>query len=373
MHLWVAPPHSALPLRRRNSLSLSLRRLKNQAEADAALQKLLKLNSDLDQKDKDCAAAVDVHDAATAKMDECQAKIDDNNERIEDLQGKLGNRANNMYRDGQTTFLDVILGSNSFDDFMKNWDMLTRMNENDAKMVAETKELRADNEAQRDEYSKQEREAAYQMEEADKAVKEGTALAEQFQASYDALSSEAQALYDQERQAALAAEARRPLSRFSRNPNLNLRTIVARATTMVATATTAVITAVAAPRRATARIITFRLRARSSILRAAKLVSRMNGAAALPTSASTALALRRGVGNRLRVSGLAVPMALSTLPPVGVGRFPRRSPVMFCGRAAMWAFARLRVAVPTFMLRSQVKRYASRAGRNSSARFVGSK
>ena len=74
-------------------------------------------------------------------------------------------------------------------------------------MVAETKELRADNEAQRDEYSKQEREAAYQMEEADKAVKEGTALAEQFQASYDALSSEAQALYDQERQAALAAEA----------------------------------------------------------------------------------------------------------------------------------------------------------------------
>ena len=171
-----------------------------QAEADAALQKLLKLNSDLDQKVKDYAAAVDAHDAATAK-------IDDNNERIEDLQGKLGNRANNMYRDGQTTFLDVILGSNSFDDFMKNWDMLTRMNENDAKMVAETKELRADNEAQRDEYSKQEREAAYQMEEADKAVKEGTALAEQFQASYDALSSEAQALYDQERQAALAAEA----------------------------------------------------------------------------------------------------------------------------------------------------------------------
>ena len=152
---------------------------------------------------------------------------------------------------------------------------------------------------------------------------------------------------------------------------------MARATTMVATATTAATAAagimvVAAPRRATARIITFRLRARSSILRAAKLVSRMNGAAALPTSASTALALRRGVGSRRRVSRLAVPMALSTLPPVGVGRFPRHSPVMFCGRAAMWAFARLRVAVPTFMLRSQVKRYASRAGRNSSARFVGS-
>lgn len=344
-----------------------------QAEADAALQKLLKLNSDLDQKVKDYAAAVDAHDAATAKMDECQAKIDDNNERIEDLQGKLGNRANNMYRDGQTTFLDVILGSNSFDDFMKNWDMLTRMNENDAKMVAETKELRADNEAQRDEYSKQEREAAYQMEEADKAVKEGTALAEQFQASYDALSSEAQALYDQERQAALAAEAQAAIEQIQQESEPESSNNSGASNNNGGNSNNGGNNGGGAPRRATARIITFRLRARSSILRAAKLVSRMNGAAALPTSASTALALRRGVGNRLRVSGLAVPMALSTLPPVGVGRFPRRSPVMFCGRAAMWAFARLRVAVPTFMLRSQVKRYASRAGRNSSARFVGSK
>ena len=162
------------------------------------------------------------------------------------------------------------------------------------------------------------------------------------------------------------------MSRFSRNPNLNLRTIMARATTMVATATTAAgIMVVATPRRATARIITFRLRARSSILRAAKLVSRMNGAAALPTSASTVLALRRGAGSRLRVSRLAVLMALSTLPPVGAGRFLRHSPVMFCGQVAMWAFARLRVVVPTFMLRSRVKRYASRAGLNSSAHFVG--
>lgn len=344
-----------------------------QAEADAALQKLLKLNSDLDQKVKDYAAAVDAHDAATAKMDECQAKIDENNERIEDLQGKLGNRANNMYRDGQTTFLDVILGSNSFDDFMKNWDMLTRMNENDAKMVAETKELRADNEAQRDEYSKQEREAAYQMEEADKAVKEGTRSPSNSRPLTMRFPPRLRRCTIRNVRLRLLPKLRRLSSRFSRSPRLRLR-IQTVTVAMAATATKAKAMAVEAlPRRATARIITFRLQARSLILRAAKLVSRMNGAAALPTSASTALALRRGVGSRLRVSRLAVPMALSTLPPAGVGRFPRHSPVMFCGRAAMWAFARLRVAVPTFMLRSQVKRYASRAGRNSSARFVGSK
>lgn len=178
-----------------------------QAQADEARQKLNSMREQLGVASANYNQAVQEHDEAVSKMDECQTKIDDNNAQIDKLQDKLSKRARNMYRDGQTTFLDVILGSNSFDDFMKNWDMLTRMNENDAKMVAETKELRADNEAQRDEYSKQEREAAYQMEEADKAVKEGTALAEQFQASYDALSSEAQALYDQERQAALAAEA----------------------------------------------------------------------------------------------------------------------------------------------------------------------
>ncbi len=185
-----------------------------QAEADAMLQKLLQLNEQLDQKTQEYFQAVDAHDAAVSKMDECQAKIDDNNERIKDLQGKLGNRANNMYREGQTTFLDVILGSNSFDDFMKNWDMLTKMNENDANMVAETKELRADNEAQHEEYSKQEQEAAAQVEASDKAVKEGNALAEQFQASYDSLSEEAKALYDQERQAAQAEEAAKEQARI---------------------------------------------------------------------------------------------------------------------------------------------------------------
>ena len=148
-----------------------------QAEADAMLQKLLQLNDELDAKTQEYFQAVDAHDAAVAKMDECQAKIDDNTERIKTLQGKLGARANNMYRDGQTTFLDVILGSNSFDDFMKNWDMLTKMNESDANMVAETKELRADNEAQHEEYEKQEKEAAAQVEASDKAVKEGNALA----------------------------------------------------------------------------------------------------------------------------------------------------------------------------------------------------
>lgn len=195
-----------------------------QAEADAMLQKLLTLNEELDAKSKEYFQAVDAHDAAVEKMDECQTKIDENNTRIKELQNKLGNRANSMYRDGQTTFLDVILGSNSFDDFMKNWDMLTKLNENDARMVAETKELRADNETQRDEYSKQEKEAQEQVEASEKAIQEGNALAEQFQSSYDALSAEAQELYDKERQAALEAEAKAEQERIAAQESASSQT-----------------------------------------------------------------------------------------------------------------------------------------------------
>ena len=125
-------------------------------------------------------------------------------------------------------------------------------------------------------------------------------------------------------------------------------------------------------RRAIIRTITFRLRGRSSTLRAAKLAFRTNGAALPPTSVSTALALRRGAGSRPRASGLVAPIAHSTLPLVGAVRSPKRSRARFCGRAATWAFARLRAAVPISMLRSRAKRCASRAGLSSFARFAGS-
>ena len=186
-----------------------------QAEADAVFAKLKTLQSEIEQKTNDYYTALDAHDAALAKMDECQAKIDDNNAQIADLQGKLGTRANDMYRNGQTTFLDIVLGSATFEQFAKNWDLLTKMNENDAQMVADTKALRADNEAQHAEYSKQEQEAADQLAESERVMNESKQLAEQYQASYDQLSAEAQALYDQEQQAAKAAEAAKQQEAFA--------------------------------------------------------------------------------------------------------------------------------------------------------------
>lgn len=178
-----------------------------QAQADEARQKLNSMREQLGVASANYNQAVQEHDEAVSKMDECQTKIDDNNARIDKLQDKLSKRARNMYRDGQTTFLDVILGSNSFDDFAKNWDTLTSLNEKDSEMVEQTKNLRADNEAQKQEYANQADIAQQKVEEADAAQKQAEELVQQYQNEVDSLDSQvAELLAEEEAAAQKAAE-----------------------------------------------------------------------------------------------------------------------------------------------------------------------
>ena len=178
-----------------------------QAQADEARQKLNSMREQLGAASANYNQAVQEHDEAVSKMDECKNKIDDNNAQIDKLQDKLSKRARNMYRDGQTTFLDVILGSNSFDDFAKNWDTLTSLNEKDSEMVEQTKNLRADNEAQKQEYANQADIAQQKVEEADAAQKQAEELVQQYQNEVDSLDSQvAELLAEEEAAAQKAAE-----------------------------------------------------------------------------------------------------------------------------------------------------------------------
>ena len=169
-----------------------------QAQADEARQKLNSMREQLGVASANYNQAVQEHDEAVSKMDECQTKIDDNNAQIDKLQDKLSKRARNMYRDGQTTFLDVILGSNSFDDFAKNWDTLTSLNEKDSEMVEQTKNLRADNEAQKQDYANQADIAQQKVEEADAAQKQAEELVQQYQNEVDSLDSQVAELLAEE-------------------------------------------------------------------------------------------------------------------------------------------------------------------------------
>ena len=178
-----------------------------QAQADEARQKLNSMREQLGAASANYNQAVQEHDEAVSKMDECQTKIDENNAHIDKLQDKLSKRARNMYRDGQTTFLDVILGSNSFDDFAKNWDTLTSLNEKDSEMVEQTKNLRADNEAQKQEYASQADIAQQKVEEAEAAQKQAEELVQQYQNEVDSLDSQvAELLAEEEAAAQKAAE-----------------------------------------------------------------------------------------------------------------------------------------------------------------------
>lgn len=178
-----------------------------QAEADAALDQLNALQQKLGQAENDHWAALQELEAAQERMDEAQGRIDEASSRISDLQGQLGQRARSMYRSGSTSFLDLLLGSTTFQAFASNWDLLNDMNENDAEMVEETKTLREHVESEKAVYEEQREVADRKTKEAEEVAEEAQRLVEQTEQVYNSLSAEAAELLEEERKAREAAEA----------------------------------------------------------------------------------------------------------------------------------------------------------------------
>lgn len=178
-----------------------------QAEASAALDKLNALQVKLDEASDNYFTCLEEQEAAQARMDEAQERIDEAKAQIEKLQDHLGTRARSMYRSGSTSFLDLLLGATDFQSFTTNWDLLNDMNQNDADMVAETKELKAEVEEQKKEYEAQEAVARAKAEEAARVKAEAETLVAESRSVYESLNAEANALLEQERAAREAAAA----------------------------------------------------------------------------------------------------------------------------------------------------------------------
>lgn len=176
-----------------------------QAEADEVRTRVTAMQSELSAASEEYYAALDAHDAAVAACDEAQARIDEANGQITELQGKLGTRARSMYRSGGTSFLDLLLGATTFEEFVTNWDILNQMNENDAALVQQTKDLRAEVEAQKEELSKQEQIASDKAEEARVNKENAEVTVTALQAELDSLDAEARELLLAEQEEAAAA------------------------------------------------------------------------------------------------------------------------------------------------------------------------
>ena len=164
-----------------------------QAEAQQALNKLNEMQQKLDEASNNYYTAIDEQKAAEKKVEEAQEKVDQKTREIEGYQEKLGTRARDMYRSGNTGFLDVILGASSFEQFATTWNTLERLNENDAELVTETKNAREELENAKQEAEEQAEVAANKAAEAKSVKDEAEAITAQMQQTYDSLSAEAAA------------------------------------------------------------------------------------------------------------------------------------------------------------------------------------
>ena len=178
-----------------------------QAEADAALAQLNEKQAEYDAAEEAYQTAYQAQLDAEAAVADAQQRIDEANARIAKLQSEMGTRARSMYRDGSLTIVDLLFGATSFEEFINNWDFLNILNQNDADMIAETKELKAEVEAQKVILVEQQQIATQKAQEAQAAVEQAQQIVDEQTAIYNSLSAEAAELLAEEQAAAEAAAA----------------------------------------------------------------------------------------------------------------------------------------------------------------------
>lgn len=176
------------------------------AEADAVRARIVDMQAQLDVVTEQYYKALDEHAAAQQAVADAQARIDEATAQIAGLQEKLGSRARSMYRTGQSSVLDFIMGAATFEEFAQNWDLLEKLNDNDASLVQQTKDLRAEVEAAKAELERQEQIAAEAAAEAQRIKEDAERSVAELQALLAQLDAEAQSLLAQEQEAVRQAE-----------------------------------------------------------------------------------------------------------------------------------------------------------------------
>lgn len=178
-----------------------------QAEAQETLAQLNAMQESLDKASAAYGDALMAQQEAETNRDQASERIDDINDQISSLQSRMSDRARTMYREGNTSIIDALLGSATFTQFATNWDLLTKMSASDAEMVQEAKDLKAEAQEQESIYADQAAEAQQKAQEAADAEAQAQSTVAEMQNTYNSLSAEAQQLLQEERAAQEAAAA----------------------------------------------------------------------------------------------------------------------------------------------------------------------
>ena len=120
-----------------------------QAEARAIQAQIDGLNNKVE-------IAAEAYNDAGVRLDGINKDVAKNSARLAVIQalihkvdGHLDTRVTNMYKDGPLGFLEVLVGSKSFDEFSSNWDLMTSMSQDDAAMLQSKRVLNAQAKATR--------------------------------------------------------------------------------------------------------------------------------------------------------------------------------------------------------------------------------
>lgn len=132
------------------------------------------------------------HDQAVADVEACQREIDATQQRIVALQGKLSTRASSMYRNGSVSYLDVLMGVSSFEDFTCLWDTLNTLNEDDAELTRANMQAKSTLEGAKTKLEQRQSDAAAQLQNAAAYQAQIESMTAQYNAVYDNLSGELQ-------------------------------------------------------------------------------------------------------------------------------------------------------------------------------------
>ncbi len=192
------------------------------AEVKEIKAKLDAMTDELDSAVDEYNKAQDAYNKAKEKVANAKKEISEAQSKIDDLQGRLSTRATSMYRNGAMSYLDVLLGVGSFDDFATVWDTLNTLNEDDADLVTETKQTKAKLETAKKELDEQKNEAADQYASAKAYNKKISNLVDEYEREYNSLSAEYKKLLEKEKEEeearkAAAAAAYSPTTTSSSN------------------------------------------------------------------------------------------------------------------------------------------------------------
>lgn len=89
-------------------------------------------------------AAAEEHAGLLVQEQEAARVLQATAERLDQLQTRLSTRAQSMYRNGPLDFVEVVLGTSDFETFAQLWDILKRINEDDARLAGELQTARTE-------------------------------------------------------------------------------------------------------------------------------------------------------------------------------------------------------------------------------------